>query len=72
MTGVGRQTAECDPSTSVNGFKVRRELTGRPVGSNVDNLDPDPVPSARMVGRDLKDSERDLMPTLLASAVTHS
>jgi hypothetical protein len=45
-----------------NGPKVRRELTGRPAGSDAANLDPDPVPSARMLGSELKDSERNLMP----------
>jgi hypothetical protein len=45
-----------------NGPKVWRELTGRPAGSDAGNLDPDPVPSARMLGSELKDSERNLMP----------
>ena len=49
----------------VNGPKVRRELTGRPVGSNVDNLNPDPVPSARPVGSDLRDSKRRICPIFL-------
>jgi hypothetical protein len=66
--GVVRQPAGYDPGTSLNRPKVRRELTGRQ-GAPAPNGDPDRVPSARMLGSELRDSERRQMPNGSVSGI---
>jgi hypothetical protein len=52
-----------------NGPKVRRELTGRSTALRAVNPDPDRVPSARLLGSELRDSERRQMPNGSVSGI---